>query len=205
MLAYQVDYQNERVVSGIDFIDSLHTEPEALNELNELARILDARTNYVFDSLPGLENTPLKLHASYQIREILTAVGFLNEKERRLFREGVLRFQDKKLELLFVTLDKADAVHEGVAYNDYAISREKFHWQSQNTASASTPTGHRYIESGSNGWQFQIFIRENKQSAYKACGPVTFIDSHGERPMNITWELKNKLPTRLYQAFSVLR
>lgn len=205
MLAYQVDYQNERVVSGIDFIDSLHTEPETLNELNELARILDARTNYVFDSLPGLEHTPLKLHASYQIREILTAVGFLNEQERRVFREGVLRFQDKKLELLFVTLDKADAVHEGVAYNDYAISREKFHWQSQNTASASTPTGHRYIESGTNGWQFQLFVRENKQSAYKACGPVTFIDSHGERPMNITWELKNKLPTRLYQAFSVLR
>ncbi|MBL4741588.1 MAG: DUF3427 domain-containing protein [Idiomarina sp.] len=205
MLAYQIDHQNERVGSGVEFIEALKQEPEALTELNELARLLDARTNYVFETVPGLEDTPLKLHASYQIREILTAVGFLNEQERRVFREGVLRFQDKKLELLFVTLDKADAVHEGVAYNDYAISREKFHWQSQNTASPNTPTGRRYIESNTNGWQFQLFVRENKQSAYKACGPVTFISSHGERPMNVTWKLENKLPTRLYQSFNILR
>jgi len=205
MLAYQVDYQNERVGSGVDFIHRLHKEPEAAKELNQLASLLDAKTNYVFEPLPGLENTLLKLHSSYQIREILTAVGFLNEDERKVFREGVLRFQNQKLELLFVTLDKADAVHEGVAYNDYAISREKFHWQSQNTASPHTPTGKRYIESDTNGWQFQLFVRENKQSAYKACGPVKFIDSHGERPMNITWQLEHKLPTRLYQAFSVLR
>lgn len=205
MLAYQIDGQNSQVGSGKTFIQRLHDESEACGELDQLSRYLDAKTNYVFHDLPGLEDTALKLHASYQIREILTAVGFLSEDHRAPFQAGVLRLQDRKVELLFVTLDKADALHEGVAYNDYAVSRDKFHWQSQNTASSNTPTGRRYIESDSNGWQFQLFVRENKQKAYKACGPVTFIDSHGERPMNIIWELKNKLPTRLYQAFSVLR
>ena len=50
-------------------------------------------------------------------------------------------------ELLFVTLDKSEGgFSPTTSYRDYAISREQFHWETQNSAAEDTPTGRRYIE-----------------------------------------------------------
>ena len=119
-----------------------------------------------------------------------------------------MRLYDRQTELMFVTLDKSSARHEGVAYDDYAISPERFHWQSQNSAGPSTPVGRRYINQGDgpdSPWTFQLFVQETKDHAFRACGPVTFMDYRGEKPMSITWRLQYPLPPRLYEAFSVLR
>ncbi len=88
--------------------------------------------------IPGLEDTPLSLHASYGIREILTAVGWLTAERRTPFQAGVLALHERQVELLFITLDKRDGYHERIAYHDYAISPERFHWQSQNAAGPET-------------------------------------------------------------------
>ncbi|WP_258306599.1 MULTISPECIES: DUF3427 domain-containing protein [Pseudidiomarina] len=109
------------------------------------------------------------------------------------------------MEVLFVTLDKQNALHEGVAYDDYAINKELFHWQSQNTAAPHGAVGQRYLNSATNGWQFQLFVRENKDKPYRACGPLEFVKSEGSQPMSITWKLKNPLTAQLFQAYSVAR
>ncbi|MFU8785315.1 DUF3427 domain-containing protein [Aliidiomarina sp.] len=179
--------------------------PEICNELVELADYLDARTSRVYVRLPGLSETALRLHSAYNIREILAAIGYYTETTASPFQAGVLRLNEQKTELLFVTLDKSEALHEGVAYDDYAISRSLFHWQSQATTRPNTPTGRRYIEQAQNGWQFQLFVRLNKQSPYRACGPVDFVSYHGSQPMNITWQLREPLTDELFQAFSVIR
>ena len=93
---------------------------------------------------------------------------------------------------------------KGVAYHDYAISSKRFHWQSQNSASAATATGKRYIESHQNGWNFQLFVRQNKDAPYRACGPVKVVEYNGAKPMNITWELEIPLPVKLFEQFNVL-
>ncbi len=204
MLAYQIcGGKGVQTVAG--FLADLADAPELRSELIELADILDAATNARLRTLPELESSGLKLHSSYRIREILTAVGHYSEASYSPFQAGVWRDFESKVELLFVTLDKQHALHEGVAYDDYAISRELFHWQSQNTAAASTQAGRRYIESDMNGWRYQLFVRLNKSSPYRACGPVTFVKSEGGRPMNITWKLKYPLPAQLFQDYSVAR
>lgn len=204
MLSYQL-VGGSGVVTIESVLQRLQQVPSVCGELVELANYLDAKTNRVFQPLPGLSDTPLKLHSAYNIREILAAVGYYTETQASPFQAGVLRLEQTKTELLFVTLDKSDALHEGVAYDDYAISRSLFHWQSQNAAGSHTPTGRRYIEQQLNGWQFQLFVRENKASPYRACGPVDFVSYHGERPMNITWKLQAPLTDELFQAFSVIR
>lgn len=204
MLCYQL-VGGHGAVTIESVLQRLHQVPAVCGELAELADYLDAKTNRVFQALPGLSNTPLKLHSAYHIREILAAVGYYTETSAPPFQAGVLRLEQWKTEFLFVTLDKSDALHEGVAYDDYAISRGLFHWQSQNTAGPNTATGRRYIDQQLNGWQFQLFVRENKTSAYRACGPVNFVSYHGQRPMNITWKLQAPLPDELFQAFSVVR
>lgn len=205
MLAYQVDGQHHQAGSGEAFLARLSRTPEIYAELGELGGVLQARGNLRFRPVPGLTDLPLCLHASYGIREILTAVGWLTAERRTPFQAGVLALQNRKVELLFVTLDKSEGFHDRIAYRDYAISTERFHWQSQNSAGPDTPAGRRYLESPGNGWTFQLFVRRSKGEPYRTCGPVMIEKVEGEKPMSIEWKLGVPLPVRLFQEFSVLR
>jgi len=208
MLAYQIDGTAARVGSGLDFARRLHANANSAEELQQLAQVLAANALPQTIALPGLAWTPLCLHGHYRLNEILTAVGFLTAERRPFFNTGVLRLNERKLELMFVTLDKRHGFHETIAYHDYALSHSLFHWQSQNSAAPTTRIGQQYLGSVGeppNGWTFQLFVRIDQDSPYLACGPVRFQESHGERPMNIVWKLDVPLPAAAFSQFSVLR
>jgi superfamily II DNA or RNA helicase/HKD family nuclease len=208
MLAYQVDGVASKVGSGRAFVERLKGNPSSVDELAQLAEVLEGGALPSIIPIPGLDWTPLCLHGHYRLNEILTAVGFLTAKKRPFFNTGVLRLPDRKIELMFVTLDKRSGFHESIAYHDYAVSPDLFHWQSQNSAAPTTTAGKRYLGSVGeqpNGWQFQLFVRSDPDSAYLACGPVTFEETQGARPMNITWRFAIPLPAAAFSHFSVLR
>lgn len=205
MLAYQIDGRHEQKGGAASFVNRLHSRPALADELLELTGLLQARCALPPTPVPGLEDTPLVLHAGYGIREVLTAVGWLTADRRTPFQAGVLALAARKTELLFVTLDKSEGYHDRIAYHDYAISAERFHWQTQNSAGPDTPAGRRYLEGVREGWQFQLFVRARKGAAYRACGPVLLESSEGGRPMTIIWRLARPLPARLFREFSVLR
>ena len=205
MFAYQVDGQTRQTGSGEDFLQRLRAHPELLAELGEIGEVLQSTSSLQQRAVPGLEDVPLCLHAAYGVREILTAVGWLTAARRTPFQAGVLALHERKVELLFVTLDKREGYHEKIAYHDYAISAERFHWQSQNSAGPETPAGRRYLESPGNGWRFQLFVRTAKGQPYRACGPVTLEQAEGSKPMSIHWRLEVPLPGPLFRAFSILR
>lgn len=205
MLAYQIDAQHHQSGSGEDFLQRLHAHPEARAEVAQLGEVLQIRSKLLRKPVPGLEDLPLCLHGGYGIREILTATGWLTAQRRAPFQAGTLPLHDRKVELLFVTLDKREGYHERIAYHDYAISPERFHWQSQNAAGPDTGAGRRYLESPANGWSFQLFVRPARGDPYRACGPVTLERAEGAKPMTIQWRLSVPLPVRLFQEFSVLR
>ena len=205
MLTYQVDGQHIQRGTGTAFLQRLADHPDHRIELAELGEVLEARSALQQREVPGLEDVPLCLHGAYGIREILTAVDWLTAERRTPFQAGVLALHQRKTELLFVTLDKREGFHERITYHDYAVSAERFHWQSQNSASPATTAGQRYLESPGNGWTFQLFVRRSKGEAYRVCGPVTMERSEGERPMTVYWKLAVPLPIRLFQEFSILR
>jgi superfamily II DNA or RNA helicase/HKD family nuclease len=205
MLAYQIDGRNEQVADHGAFTERLQRHPAIAAELVELSGLLQARSSLGFKPVPGLEDTPLCLHAAYSAREVLTAVGWLTSKRRVPFQAGTLTLTARKTELLFVTLDKSEGYHDRIAYHDYAISTERFHWQTQNSAGPDTPGGQRYLESLTNGWQFQLFVRPRKGDAYRACGRVALETVQGDRPMSIVWGVEVPLPAKLFREFSVLR
>jgi superfamily II DNA or RNA helicase len=205
MLAYQVDGRHDQRGDGASFVARLHAQPGLAEELAELGGLLQARCALPATPVPGLEDTPLVLHAGYGIREVLTAVGWLTADRRTPFQAGVLALAARRTELLFVTLDKSEGYHDRIAYRDYALSIERFHWQTQNSAGPDTPAGRRYLAGGRDGWQFQLFVRARKGDAYHACGPVLMESAEGDRPMTIIWRLTRPLPARLFREFSVLR
>ncbi|MEO8336070.1 MAG: DUF3427 domain-containing protein [bacterium] len=207
MLANQVDSGKAPISYGA-FLDRIATSPACADELGELADVLAARSRVEIRPIPGLQDVPLQLHGAYRIREILTAVGYQSATKRPFFAEGVLTLKDRKLQLLFVTLDKSEGFHSSIAYHDYAVSSSRFHWQTQNAAGPDTPGGRRYLESQANRWTFQLFVRVDVNDPYRACGPVQLAsqdDITGDRPMSITWTLAVPLPPKLFADFSVLR
>jgi superfamily II DNA or RNA helicase/HKD family nuclease len=205
MLAYQIDGRYEQVGDPAALLRRLAAHPPVVDELVELGTFLEAAGSLATTPLIGLDDTALVLHARYGIREILTAVGWLTAERRAPFQAGVLALQQRKVELLFVTLDKSEGYHERISYRDYAISAGRFHWQSQNSAGPDTPAGLRYLQSATNGWRFQLFVRVRKNEPYWACGLVSLEEASGNRPMSITWKLQSPLPARLFREFSVLR
>lgn len=106
---------------------------------------------------------------------------------------------------MFVTLDKREGFGETVQFHDYAISPKLFHWQTQNRAGQNNATGKRYLESKTNGWRFQLFVREDTDSAFIALGPVELESFEGDRPISIVWRLKVPMPIEMFRRFSVLR
>jgi superfamily II DNA or RNA helicase len=206
MLAYQLFPRTTDKMNGKEFLERLEAHRYLREELGELSDLLGARTELPVRPIPGLpEEWPLLLYGRYEIREILTAVGWLTESRRTPHQSGKIALDDAKIECLFVTLDKAEGYHDRISYHDYAISPEIFHWQTQNNAGPDTPAGRRYIESRENGWRFFLFVRENKEAAYCALGPATKVHIEGDRPMSLHWKLEVALPMELFRVFSVLR
>lgn len=205
MLAYQIDGGRTEAAGPEEFLQRLSRHPSNCQELEELTAMLQARTSLNATPVPGLEDTPLCLHAAYSAREVLTSVGWLTATRRQPFQAGVLALTSRMTELLFVTLDKSEGYHHRIAYHDYAISSDRFHWQTQNSAGPDTAAGRRYLEGMAKGWQFQLFVRGRRSDAYKACGPVTLESAEGDRPMTIVWRLSTPLSARLFREFSVLR
>jgi len=118
---------------------------------------------------------------------------------------GVLKI-DGNRELLFVTLDKSGKDFSPTTrYRDYAISPELFHWETQAAASVTRPSGKRYVESATNGWQFFLFVRTDPEAPYAFLGPIRYESHAGDRPIAITWRLVSPLTARLYERYATLR
>jgi len=118
---------------------------------------------------------------------------------------GVLKLEEVKRELLFVTLDKSGrGFSPTTRYRDFALSPQTFHWETQAVASVSRPSGRRYLESTENGWSFFLFVRTDPEATYAFLGRVRY-DSHaGDRPIAIRWRLDHPMPAGLFELYATL-
>ncbi|UUY03860.1 DUF3427 domain-containing protein [Svornostia abyssi] len=178
-----------------------------VEELRELLAALDARS----ETLPAPSSldpaTPLAVHARYSQPEILAAYG-LGTPDRPPVpsREGVRYIEPAKTDVLFVTLHKAEREYSPTTmYRDYAVSRERFHWESQSIQSQTSPSVRRYIEHAVRGTHVHLFLRERKAehgvaSPYLFAGPLAYEQHEGDRPVAFTWRLQHALPEVVFEA-----
>ncbi len=174
-------------------------------ELSQLADVLSERIGLAEERYPVPE-WPLALHRHYKRREIVAGVGFVKPGKKGVTpQSGILMLQDQNREILLVTLDKsASSFSPTTRYRDYAISPTLFHWETQAAASASRPSGRRYLESPGNGWSFFLFVRSDPDAAYAFLGPVRLESSTGDRPIGITWRLDHAMAGALFDRFATL-
>jgi superfamily II DNA or RNA helicase len=142
---------------------------------------------------------PLKLHSRYNRNQILVAIRRHTFTKAKPSREGSSYEKSINTEALFVTLKKSDKEYSPTTmYEDYALNKHLFHWQTQNSASPNTPKGKAYINSEK---RVLLFVREQSKDeygftmGYVFLGETIFQKYSGEKPMNIEWKLEEPMPS----------
>lgn len=196
--------------SAADSSQRLQANPTLSAELAELLRY---RLGCVDEVAPPLHVPflcPLTLHGQYTRDEILAALGDWTRAERKEMREGVRHLPRIKADIFLCTLNKTEKQFSPTTmYQDYAINDHLFHWQSQSTTSADSPTGRRYIEHEARGQTILLFGREDKKAndlsaPFYFLGPARYVSHTGSRPMSITWRLVHALPAKLLRRMARL-
>ena len=191
------------IQASLQRMPRLRWELEQLTDsLTRRSRVLPRAASHLLSS-----DVPLHLHARYLTEEIAAAFD-LRTAQGLLYRPqaGVIAAGD--VDLLLVTLDKsAKSAVPHLQYEDYAISPQLFHWESQARTRRDDPKGRRHLN---DEVRPLLFVREvNKDErglgvAYRYLGAVKREDDEGERPIRITWRLlEADLPADLLQRSRV--
>ncbi|MEH7380440.1 DUF3427 domain-containing protein [Bacillus sp. JJ1533] len=188
------------IEEGITKIVSNHDFREEIREILQ----------YQFNSIETMEIendfsfiTPLRVHCSYSTAQVMAALDYYNEEKTPAFREGVKYFQDKNLDIFFITLNKSEKdFSPSTLYEDYAINEKLFHWQTQSRVAEHSPTAQRYIHHRENNHQIALFVREYKQenghtAPFVFLGTADYVKHEGNKPMSFVWRLREEMPSYL--------
>ncbi len=178
------------------------------DEISEIASYLlshlEITTNPLGeDVIPGIE-----LYGCYTREEIFTLTGRqTGERSMQGAASGVFSLDEYSATLLFVTLNKSEKdFSPSTQYKDYIIDETHFHWQSQNDDTHENRKGRRYTEQPNTHNKIILFVREEKRdgfgntSPFHCFGPVNYVSSYGDRPMNITWRLEEPIMAQYMKA-----
>ena len=193
----------------LDNLYALSDSPVLLGELLDLLRYRYEQIDFIDEPVELGFDCPLDLHCTYTRDQLLVALDFLKPAT---VREGVKWLPEKHLDVFFVTLNKADKDYSPTTmYHDYSINENLFHWQSQSTTAADSPTGQRYIHHRERGSKVLLFVREFKADritggaeAYTFLGTANYVKHSGSKPMNITWKLDRPIPAKFLKKTNKL-
>lgn len=200
------DWNSDEVLENLY---ALADSPNMLHELFALLRYQYERIDFIDSPVELGFDCPLDLHCTYTRDHLLVAMDFMKPAT---VREGVKWLPDKQIDVLFVTLNKADKDYSPTTmYNDYSINETLFHWQSQSTTAEGASVGQRYIHHHTRGSKVLLFMREFKSdhlsggaAAYTFLGTANYVKHTGSRPMNITWKLDKAIPARFLKKTNKL-
>ena len=184
------------IIEALDFVKN----SECLNyEINEIC-------NYLYNSLEVLPTShdlnfecPLEVYGIYSQAQLYSGLGVFTEKYAGPMLQGVWYLRENNHDIFLVTINKESShFGESIAYEDYAINDELFHWQTQNSVADGSDTLNRYINS--NG-RISLFVRINRKengqaSPYIYLGEAEYVSHSGSRPVGIVWKLKHKIPAK---------
>ncbi|MBY0121466.1 DUF3427 domain-containing protein [Bacillus sp. S/N-304-OC-R1] len=200
---YQAHPEKEGFRTLEEGIKNILNQPEFKVEIKQILQFL-----YESLEIMELENDfdfpcPLGVHSNYNTAQVLAALGYYNDTSSPAFREGVKYFQDKNLDIFFITLNKSEKdFSPSTLYDDYAINEQLFHWQTQSHVGEGSSTAERYIHHRKNNHKIALFVREYKKefgytSPFVFLGTADYVSHSGSKPMSFIWRLKAEMPSFL--------
>jgi len=202
MFHYDI-WQKSGPDSGFDSLQEslkqILKNPVMVREILEVVKYTIENIDFVEKPIDLGFAFPLKIHSRYNRNQILVAIRRHKFEKAKPSREGSSYEKSVNTEALFVTLKKSDKEYSPTTmYEDYALNKHLFHWQTQNSASPNTPKGQAYINSEK---KVLLFVREQNKDeygftmGYVFLGETIFQKYSGEKPMNIEWKLTEPMPS----------
>jgi superfamily II DNA or RNA helicase/HKD family nuclease len=192
--------------------DLLAKHPAVRDELQQLIGLGLSRAEHVTGPLEaGMQQVTMRTNAHYSREEVLAALDWATlDRRPSTFVAGVVWSETVKTDAFLVTLRKNESQYSPTTmYQDYALSPQLFHWESQNTTALASATGQRYLNHASQGSHILILGRETKTTEwggsrpYLCYGPAQYLSHEGERPIAITWRLRHPLPIDVFRVASI--
>jgi len=188
---------------------SLREHPAVGEEVSQLMDVALERIRHVPRALdPSLAHLPLLSHASYRREEILAGINWASwDRSARGNITGVAWSDVEQVDALMVNLHKDDAGFSPTTmYRDYPVSREIFHWESQNATSTTSPAGLRYVSGTAST---VLFVRDRPTdelgtAPFLCLGTADYVGHRGERPIAITWKVHRPMPTHVLLSGAVV-
>jgi superfamily II DNA or RNA helicase len=187
-------------------LGTLVRNPIMLSELKGVLAILIQRTGFIEQPVDIGFALPLRLHSRYNRDQILAGLRFHKFDKKSSNREGMALNKSLNTEALFITLKKSEKEYSPTTlYDDYAISENLFHWQTQNRAAPENASGKAYINQKTLGRNILIFVREQNEDEYKNTlsyvflGKADFVKYSGSKPMNVEWKLQMAMPAYIWK------
>ena len=158
-------------------INAIGKNPILGNEIKEVLEILIENIDFREYDIELPYAQPLKVHGRYTRDQILAAFGKSSFKKKSSNREGSAENKDLNTELLFINLTKSEENFSPTTmYDDYAITEDLFHWQTQNGCKTRyLAKGLSYINHIENDKIILLFIREQAKDEYKNTIGYVFI------------------------------
>mgnify|MGYP001627955604 FL=1 len=141
----------------------------------------------------------LHLWQRYLAPEIAEAFGV--EYKQNVWRTGILPIREKNVLILLANVSTQDLVYE----NGFEAA-DRLRWFSQNR---TTQDGrHGRIISGQEKDEIHLFVRRGnkvngKVNPFIYCGKPNFLSWEGEKPITVTWQLPEPVPSELQPELGV--
>lgn len=181
--------------------------PAICDELISLTDLLKEDISHVRSDYAINPSIPLDLHAKYSNAEIAAAFNMIQGGRVHTIREGVKFDNTTNCNLLFVTIQKSEKDYSrSTLYQDYAISPDLFHWESQNSTRAEGKRGRRHTDHDDLGVTPLLFVRASKKTdsgltmPYQFLGPVSYQSHESEQPMRIIWRMEHQIPADIVRT-----
>ncbi|MDO9354917.1 MAG: DUF3427 domain-containing protein [Solirubrobacteraceae bacterium] len=190
-------------------LDALWGYPAVRDELRQLLGVLDARSSTLTRPSALAPEVPLSVHARYTRPEIIAALRPDGDAPAKPFtpQAGVHREEAAGADLFFVTLRKTERDYSPTTmYRDYAITRDRFHWESQAKQHTGLEAVQRYIHHAERGSNVLLFVREANDddlgatTPFMFLGPLRYLSHEGERPVRFTWKLETPMPEEMFEV-----
>ncbi|MEI7774929.1 MAG: DUF3427 domain-containing protein [Verrucomicrobiota bacterium] len=185
------------------------SHPDVLADLQEVGQWAKEKSPALGGVTEETARWVFELHGTYTAVDINVILGSASFTTPGQTGVGVVHFKEQKVYALLMTFQKSEKdFSPSTMYQDYPVSRDLIHWQSQNNTTLDSLAGRHLTQHDKEGYSVLVFARLLKQEfgvtmPFTYLGPAGIVDFHGERPITCQWKLKVPMPWELYQAAKV--
>ncbi len=186
-------------------LERLSKNPSVLNDLEEVLAWSDEDSRIGVASLELPFPCSLELHATYGNDEIKASLGGATFESAGATGVGWLHFRQIKTIVALVTFQKTEKEFSPTTmYQDYPISRELLHWETQAQTTRASKPGQNMIHHEARGYTMLFFVRSRKRvdgitAPFTFLGPAKLVSHQSDRPIQMVWQLAHPMPAEMFE------